>query len=78
MNKGSRWIERTTFRHAVDDIDVLFSSEKRHTLDVETIDGSLYALLGVLRQALPILGALSLSGKAAESLRPPATGELGS
>ena len=60
MNKGLEVIEaHHLFDMAYDDIDVLIHPESVIHSMVETIDGSLYALLGVPDMALPILSALT-------------------
>ncbi|HSV96296.1 MAG TPA: 1-deoxy-D-xylulose-5-phosphate reductoisomerase [Spirochaetota bacterium] len=60
MNKGLEVIEaHHLFDAPYDSIDVLIHPESVIHSMVETIDGSLYALLGVPDMALPILNALS-------------------
>jgi 1-deoxy-D-xylulose-5-phosphate reductoisomerase len=60
MNKGLEVIEaHHLFGMPYDAIDVLIHPESVIHSMVETIDGSLYALLGVPDMALPILAALS-------------------
>ncbi len=60
MNKGLEVIEaHHLFGAPYDAIDVLIHPESVIHSMVETIDGSLYALLGVPDMALPILNALS-------------------
>jgi 1-deoxy-D-xylulose-5-phosphate reductoisomerase len=60
MNKGLEVIEaHHLFDAPYDSIDVLIHPESVIHSMVETIDGSMYALLGVPDMALPILNALS-------------------